>query len=115
MYSESQVAATHPKTGEVMLNGTMSMAQGPDARHLEVHICSRPDSRVVVGATPSITVTDATAGTTTAIPVTTMQGVTSGQSDLHYGNNVDLPPGHAFVVHVALRGQQAALPFTQPA
>jgi hypothetical protein len=91
------------------------MAQGPDARHLEVHICSRPGNRVLVGASPSITLTDTTTGTTMAVPVTTMQGVTSGQSDLHYGNNVDVRPGHAYVVHVSLRGQQASLPFTRPA
>jgi len=61
MYSRSQVTASHPKTGEVMLNGAMSMAQGPGAQHLEVHICSRHGGDVVVGAPPSITVTDVTA------------------------------------------------------
>ncbi len=114
MYSKAEVAANHPKTGEVMVGGVMSMAQGPDARHLEVHICSRPDGRVVVGASPSIRLTDTTTGTTMALEVTTMQGVTSGESDLHYGNNVVLPAGHAFVVHVDLLGQQATLPFTRP-
>lgn len=114
MYSKAEVAASHPKTGEVMIGGVMSMAQGPDARHVEVHICSRPDGRVVVRAAPSITITDTTTGTTSALQVTTMQGVTTGESDLHYGNNVDLPAGHAFVVHVGLRGQQATLPFTRP-
>lgn len=114
MYSRSQVTASHPKTGEVMLNGAMSMAQGPGAQHLEVHICSRHGGDVVVGAPPSITVTDVTANITAAIPVATMQGVTAGQSDRHYGNNIEVPTRHSFVVHVGFGGQQATLRFTRP-
>jgi hypothetical protein len=114
MYSAAEVANSHPKTGEVMLQGTMSMAQGPDARHVEVHICSRRGSRVVVGAAPNITLTDTATGTTVAVPVAIMQGVTSGESDLHYGNNVVVPPRHAFIAHVDLRGQQGSLPFARP-
>lgn len=113
MYSKAQVANSHPKTGEVMLNGAMTMAQGPNAQHLEVHICAKTNGHVVVGAPPSITVTDTTAKTTAPIQVATMQGVTSGQADLHYGNNVDAPPGHSFAVHVDFRGQQAALRFAR--
>ncbi|MHB1535825.1 MAG: hypothetical protein ACYC1D_14705 [Acidimicrobiales bacterium] len=114
MYSRAQVAASHPKHGEVMVSGSMAMASGPGAQHLEVHICSRTTGEVVVGAAPSITLTDTTAGTTTAVPVAAMQGVTAGQADLHYGNNVDAPAGHSFVVTVKFRGQQATLRFTRP-
>lgn len=42
-----------------------------------------------------------------------MQGVTSGEADLHYGNNIVAPPGHSFAVHVGFRAQQATLYFTR--
>lgn len=113
MYSQAQVAASHPKSGEVMVSGAMTMASGANAQHLEVHICSRSTGEVVVGAPPSITLTDTTAGTTTAVQVATMQGVTAGQADLHYGNNVEAPAGHSFVVTVNFRGQKATLRFSR--
>ncbi len=113
MYSKAEVAGSHPKTGEVMLNGTMTMAQGPNAQHLEIHICAKSNGHVVTGAPPTIMVSDTTADTTAPIQVATMQGVTSGQADLHYGNNVDAPPGHSFIVQVAFRAQQAVLHFTR--
>lgn len=127
MYTRAQVAATHPKTGEVMLSGSMSSVGGSmagmagmgtasaDAQHLEIHICSRTTGEVVTGPAPTIKLTDSTAGTTTNVEVATMQGVTSGQADLHYGNNVIATPGHAFVVNVDFHGQQATLHFTRPA
>ncbi|MDQ2728062.1 MAG: hypothetical protein M3Y91_09430 [Actinomycetota bacterium] len=113
MYSKAEVAGRHPKTGEVMLNGAMTMAPGPNAQHLEVHICAKGNGHAVTGAPPTITVSDTTANTTAPIRVATMQGVTSGPADVHYGNNVDAPPGHSFVVQVAFRAQQAALHFTR--
>lgn len=114
MYSSSQVASQHPKNGEVMLQGAMTMGPGADAQHLEVHICSRSNGDVVTGTAPSITLADTTANTTTQVQVATMQGVTSGVADRHYGNNVQLPPGHAFAVDVGFRGQRATLHFTRP-
>ncbi|MGH9078455.1 MAG: hypothetical protein ACRDY0_13580, partial [Acidimicrobiales bacterium] len=65
------------------------------------------------GANPTISLTDTTAGTTTNVPVSVMQGVTSGESDLHYGNNIVAPVGHSFVVNVSLNGEKAALHFTR--
>lgn len=115
MFSSSQVATDHPKTGEVMLGGAMGMAQGANAQHLEVHICSRSTGEVVTGAAPTIKLTDATTGTTTDVRVATMQGVTAGQADLHYGNNIVAPPGHSFVVNVDFHGQQSTLRFSRPA
>lgn len=115
MFSRADVAANHPKNGELMVNGAMTMSQGANPEHLEIHICSRRNGEVVVGPPPAITFTDTNANTTTTLQVATMQGVTSGLGDLHYGNTIDAPPGHAFAVLVGFRGQQATLHFTRPA
>lgn len=113
MYSPTQVSSLHPKTGEVMLGGSMSMAAGSDARHLEVHICDRPKGNAVLGAPPAITLTDNTAHTVLALPVATMQGVTSGAADAHYGNNVAMPLHHRFNISVSFRGEQVAMNYTR--
>jgi hypothetical protein len=96
-----------------MLGGTMSMIDGPDARHLEVHICQRASGEVVPSANPTILFTDTTTGMTTPIVVATMEGVGQGQSDLHYGNNVSAPIGHLFAVTVTVHGEQVVLRFTR--
>ncbi|HWG72906.1 MAG TPA: hypothetical protein VG184_02495 [Acidimicrobiales bacterium] len=111
MYAPGQAPAG--ARGETMFGGTMSMASGPDAQHLEVHICSVGTDRVVTGAHPTITLRDTTAGTTVAVPVATMQGLGEGQKDFHYGNNVLAPPGHAFTVTVTANGQSAPMAFTR--
>ena len=114
MWSQQQVAAQHPTTGEVMLGGEMSMASGGGARHLEAHICARATDTVVSNVSPTITMTDTTtAGSAPqSVPVAVMQGVTSGASDLHYGNNVTVTPGHSYSVTVTVKGEAATLPFT---
>jgi hypothetical protein len=115
MYTTAQVAAQHPKTGEVMLSGKMTSTGGMSGmdmgsstqRHLEVHICT-PAGRVVAGAHPTISVDDLTASTMTMkVTIAVMEGVSEGASDLHYGNNVNLMSGHHIAVAVTLNGEKA--------
>lgn len=115
MYSEDDVSAHHPTSGEVMLGGEMTDVHGADVGHLEVHICSRNSGAVIQSANPTITLTDTTAGTAAeSVPVAEMQGVSSGINDIHYGNNVLVPRGHAFTLVVALNGETATMHFTAP-
>jgi hypothetical protein len=70
---------------------------------------------VVTGASPGITVTDTTAGgAVTTVPVSVMRGVTAGNEDYHYGNNVVLNPGHAYKAIVTLNGETATMTVTVP-
>jgi hypothetical protein len=118
MWTPAQVKVKHPKTGEVMLMGSMggAMSMGGSQRHLEVHIYSRSTGKPVAGANPTITVIDTSAKNAMAIkvPVAEMQGVVAGAADLHYGNNVDLVGGHTYKVTVTLEGQHAVLQATAP-
>ena len=118
MWTLAQVKAKHPTTGEVMLMGSMggAMSMGGSQRHLEVHIFSRATGKVVVGAHPTIKATDATIknAMTMTVPAAEMKGVTSGVSDVHYGNNVSLVGGHLYRVTVSLRGEHAVLAARAP-
>ena len=80
MYSPSEVAATHPTDGEVMLGGTMTGGDGGHdmaamgdpggagasagaggggaLRHVEIHICSRTTGRVIADALPTLVARD---------------------------------------------------------
>lgn len=111
MWTQAQVRAKHPKTGEVMLMGSMggAMSMGGTSRHLEVHITSRATKRVVAGAHPTMTALDTTAKNAMPItvPVAEMEGVTEGAADLHYGNNVHLIAGHRYTITVRLNGERA--------
>lgn len=131
MYSPSEAAAQHPTDGEVMLRGAMTGSDGamhamgsmgdmgasgvgPSAgpaagslRHVEVHICARASGQVVSDALPTLTVIDMTTGQTNYLQVAVMQGVTAGPADLHYGNNVEIPPGHSVTLIVTLSGEDA--------
>jgi len=120
MWTPAQVKAKHPKTGEVMLKGTMSgmggMSMGGSLRHLEVHIKSLATGAVVAGAYPTITALDITAkdAMPVTVPYSEMEGVTEGAADLHYGNNVDLVGGHTYKVTVTLHGESAVLEAVAP-
>ncbi len=112
MYSPDQVSSQHPTTGEVMLGGAMTDVSGPNVRHVEAHICNRSGGAVVTDQQPTITLQDTTANTPSQdIPVAAMQGVTSGVSDYHYGNNAVLMPGHTYTVIVRLHGEAATLTY----
>ena len=115
MYSAAQVKAKHPKSGEVMLSGTMAaMSMGGSTRHLEVHVCTSSGA-VVMGAHPTIMVDDPMAKTMMmSVPIATMEGIGMGSSDYHYGNNVDLTAGHHVTVTVTLNGHHAVFHTTVP-
>ena len=169
MYTQAQVDAQHPTTGEVMISGQMtdmgspgmsepamsspgmsaaamaaamgspaasgseammaspsSMAMasgsampgsgvGASARHLEIHICSLADGSVVQDAQPTIRVVDqSSGGMTTQVPVAVMEGIGMGTADLHYGNNLDMPAGHAYTVTVTLNSDIATFNIHTP-
>ena len=109
MYTLAEVRRLQPKTGEVMLSGSMSpsgMSMGSKSapRHLEVQICARKTGAVITAARPSITVDDAM-GMATHVSVAKMRGVLDGVAGIHYGNNVKLPLGQTLKIRVALLGE----------
>ena len=61
-------------------------------RHLELHVRSKATGKAVRNAKVSITVIDP-AGQQIIVPIAVMYGISEGQDDWHYGNNVRLPPG----------------------
>lgn len=110
MYTPAQVSAQHPRAGEVMFSGQMTMPPGmehmesmagmtapPGWRHLEVHVFDRRSGDAVQGLNPVITVTTVATGQSQTVPVVTMQGLTEGPRDFHYGNNLLLPAGRYVV------------------
>lgn len=118
IWTPAQAKMMHPKTGEIMLAGSMAQAMpmGDTQRELEVDIDSRATGDVVVGASPTITVTEASVkgGATVTVPVDELRGVGAPANDLHHGNNVDLAGGGTYTVIVTLNGQRAVLQATAP-
>lgn len=83
-------------------------------RHLEIHICSRSTGKVLSGLNPAIKVVDDTAhDMSTPVPVAVMQGINQ-PLDLHYGNNVVMPPGRTFTVTVTLGTDKATFHVSRP-
>jgi hypothetical protein len=98
MYTPAQASSQHPKTGEVMFGGSMTMPSdttniSPDWHHLEVHIFDKKTGSVVKSVNPVLTMKNDTTGQTQQVPIVVMQGIVEGPGDYHYGNNVDLPKG----------------------
>ena len=118
MWTQAQVRSKHPKTGEVMVMGSMggAMSMGGSARHVEVHITARATGKVVMGAHPTINAIDTNVKNAMMIkvPVAAMQGVISGAADLHYGNNVELVAGHIYRVTMTLKGEQTTFQMKAP-
>lgn len=115
MYTPAQASSQHPKTGEVMYGGTMTMPSdptsvSPDWHHLEVHIFDKKTGNVVKTANPLLTVKNDATGQTQQVPIVVMQGIVEGPSDYHYGNNVDLPKG-AYTVTVVIGSETASFDF----
>ncbi len=98
MYTPAQIKTLHPKDGEVMLSGMMSPMDSRKGmltpHHLEVHISTTRGDHVVTTAHVTITLTDLHTMTTTRVPIMTMQGITTGRADFHYGNIVMLMTEH---------------------
>ena len=119
MYSQADVKKMHPKTGELMIGGSMAMTgsmalmKGDVERHLELHVASRLTGAVVTNVVPTITLTDssAMAMAATKVDAVAMQSVTKGASDRHYGNNVSLKLGDAYKVSVVVHGEKASFTF----
>ena len=118
MYTRAEVKAMHPKTGEVMLRGHMSMGgmvMGGATRHLEVQICSKATRSVITNANPTIALRDVTAHTKTrTMPIAVMTGIGEGNAGLHYGNNTPMRGGHMFVVTVRLKGERVVFRVRSP-
>jgi hypothetical protein len=115
MYTPSQVASEHPRTGEIMFSGTMTMPSGtsspaPDWRHLEVHIFDKKTGDAIKTVTPQISVTNEATGATQQVPIVEMQGIVEGPNDIHFGNNIELPAG-AYKVTAVVGGETASFEF----
>jgi hypothetical protein len=105
MYTPAQVSSQHPKTGEIMFSGSMTMPSettnvSPDWHHLELHIFDKKTGNVIKTANPVLTVKNDATGQMQSVPNVVMQGVVEGPGDYHYGNNVDLPKGQYTVTAV---------------
>ncbi|MDQ6778509.1 MAG: hypothetical protein M3071_20310 [Actinomycetota bacterium] len=131
MYTPAQAKAQHPTHGEVMLRGQMTdmgktgsmgamgnmgnMGASASARHLEVHICDRSTGQVAANLQPAITLVDnSAANMTDHLPTAVMQGVISPHADVHYGNNVTMPPSRRFTVMVTVGDQHATFHVKTP-
>ena len=118
MYTPAQVKEMHPKTGEVMLGGHMSMdgmSMGGMTRHLEVQICSEATKSVITNASPTIALKDDTMrGSARLVPIAVMTGIGEGNAGLHYGNNTPMHGGEMFTVTVRLEGEHAVFHVTSP-
>jgi hypothetical protein len=115
MYTPAQASSRHPKTGEVMFGGSMTMPSdttniSPDWHHLEVHIFDKATGNVVKTASPVLTVKSDTTGQSQLVPIVVMQGIVEGPSDYHFGNNVDLPKGE-YTVTVVIGSETASFDF----
>lgn len=116
MYTQAQVNAKHPKSGEVMLGDSMSGMDGMKMvagnRHLEIHVASRATGKVLAQPPSSLTLTDMNGMMMTEkISPVEMEGIGEGTADLHYGNNVKLTAGHVYKVDVTVKGEKASFTF----
>ena len=50
-----------------------------------------------------------------SMPVSEMQGVDKGATDIHYGNNLPMTPGTQYTVKITLNGQSTSFTVTAPA
>lgn len=115
MYTPAQAASDHPKTGEVMFGGSMTMPPdvsnaSPDWHHLEIHVFDKKTGNVVKTENPMLTVKNDSTGQTQQVPIVVMQGIVEGPGDYHYGNNVDLPKGE-YTVTVVIGSETASFVF----
>lgn len=122
MYSPAETARLHPKSGEIMLSGTMTsmnmegMVMGgmPMSRtvwrHLEVHVLSLQKEIPVRNINVAIVVTDLTTNRSQPVPIAVMYGLREGKADWHYGNNVLMPLARCRVA-VSVNGEHVSFQF----
>jgi hypothetical protein len=124
MYTQDEVNATAPMTGELMVAGTMmdpgttgssggGMMSGKtsNTRHVEVAICDLATGSTVTGADVTMMVT-ANGAAPTAIPVAEMRGLDEPATQTHYGNNVPMTPGTSTVAFT-VNGQTGTFTIAQ--
>jgi len=115
MYTQAEVKAKHPASGEVMVGNSMAMggmSMGAASRHLEVHVASRATGKVVTNVTLMIMLTGTTAmAMAEKVDAMAMEGIGAGVADLHYGDNVKLAAGHVYKVVVTVKGEKATFSF----
>ncbi len=120
MAMPADVKAKHLTSGEMMLGGSMAgMSPGASSgsstpRHLEVHICDRATGKVLTGAMPVITLAPSPGRSAQPVPVMVMEGIGAGVSDLHYGNNVTMRRGGAYVITVRVGSDHAVFKYAMP-
>jgi hypothetical protein len=124
MYTQDEVDAKAPMSGELMVAGTMmdpgtagssggGMMSGnvADTRHVEVAICDLATGSTVTGGDVTMMVA---AGGAAARPmsVAEMRGLDEPATQTHYGNNVPMVPGMS-MVSFTVNGQTGTFKISQ--
>ncbi len=109
LYSQAQVRAHHPSTGEVLLNGTAPSAGTAIPNHyLELHVYSAANGTPIATIAVTLVITTPQGRILQRVPAVAMQRVAVGSADRHFGDNLALPAGH---YHVAVQAGQASAVF----
>jgi hypothetical protein len=124
MYTQDEVSAKAPMTGEMMVAGTMmdpgttgssggGMMSGntSNTRHVEVAICDLATGSTVTGADVTMMVA-ANGAAAAAMPVAEMRGLDEPATQTHYGNNVPMTPGTSTVAFT-VNGQTGTFTIAQ--
>jgi hypothetical protein len=106
LWSPEQARTKHPRNGDIIRRGPNIILLGPMARgsvttpnyHLDLHVALRSLGTVIRNVVVAITVTTPTGTVVQRVPVALSQGVRNGPSDIHFGNNISLKPGHYLIV-----------------
>jgi hypothetical protein len=125
MYTQAEVDAQSPMTGELMVAGTMmdsgttpmassgmgSAGAGAGAtRHVEVAICDLATGVTVTGADVRMTVA-ADSAPAQDVSVAEMRGLDEPATETHYGNNMPMSGG-PHVVTITINGQTGTFQVT---
>lgn len=120
MYTQAQYNRLHPRSGEIMLRGTMtmgsggmSMGMGAVNRHLELRVLDVRTARLDTTALVSITYQPVVGMGMMAIrpqviPVATMIDIGGGMASFHYGNNVALAAGTTYRITARVNNRATA-------
>ncbi len=106
-----QGANPSPTSAAMQTNGNEAM-NNPTVKHLEVHVYYAKAGTVVKDATIAIAVVNTKTNVKTTLPIAVMQGIGQSISDLHYGNNISLENGQAYLVNVTVNGQKTVFNIT---